>query len=235
MPLGFKPCELAARYNVDQFIEDAWHAYSGKRTAKILRVNLIPNPPTPSLLLNAGAGVYEIGIPGWIEIPYDLFEAPIRDRPDAITGSIENMPFEPAKFDAVVCVGEVLGYCDPQRAICEFARVLKPDSMLVCDFSSTRSLRRWFNPEYGRAADIVTDQYNGSPEPIWVYDPAYIFSLLKIHGFSIKSVHGTHTWSAIARKAGVSGGRAIWLQERLGWLPLPSVWADVVTIVAVRL
>ena len=42
MPSGFKPSELAARYNVEQFFEDAWHAYSGKRTAEFLRVHIAP-------------------------------------------------------------------------------------------------------------------------------------------------------------------------------------------------
>ncbi|HEV2692507.1 MAG TPA: methyltransferase domain-containing protein [Verrucomicrobiae bacterium] len=235
MSPGFEPCKLAARYDVEQFSEDAWHAYSGGQTAKFLRIHIKANPPEASLLLNAGAGVYDIGIPGWTEIPFDLFDAPIRNRPNAVCGSVEKMPFQSAMFNAVVCVGEVLGYCDPHKAIQEFARVLKPGGIVVCDFGSTKSLRRCFNQEYGRAADLVTDQYNDSPEPIWVYDPAYIHSHLKAAGFRIAAVYGTHTWSAIARKMGVGGERAMKIQRRMEWLPIPAVCADVVTIVAARL
>jgi SAM-dependent methyltransferase len=235
MPPGFEPCKLAARYDVERFSEDAWHAYSGQRTSKLLRIHINSNPPASSILLNAGAGVYDIGIPGWAEVPLDLFDAPIRNRPNAVRGSVEQMPFQPATFNAVACVGEVLGYCDPQKAIHEFARVLKPGGIVVCDFGSTKSLRRCFNKEYGRAADLVTDQYNGSPEPIWIYDPAYILSRLTSAGFRIKAIYGTHTWSAIVRKMGIGGKRAINIQERMDWLPIPAVCADVVTIVAARL
>ncbi|MDR3549238.1 MAG: methyltransferase domain-containing protein [Candidatus Pacebacteria bacterium] len=198
-------------------------------------IHIKSNPSVPSLLLNAGAGVYNIGVPGWSEVPFDLFEAPIRNRPNGVRGSIEQMPFQLATFDAVVCVGEVLDYCDPQKAIHEFARVLKPRGIVVCDFGSTKSFRRWFNTGYGRAADLVTEQYNGSPELVWVYDPAYILSLLKSAGFRIQEIYGTHTWSAIAVKLGIGEERAIEIQRRLDWLPTPSVCADVVTIAAVRI
>jgi SAM-dependent methyltransferase len=235
MPPGFKPQELAARYNVEKFSEDDWHSYSGERTAKLISQNIRPIPDLPPLLLNAGAGVYELGIPGWQEIAVDLFEAPIRSRQNAVKGNIEDLQFPAEMFGAVVCVGEVLGYCDPQKVISEFGRVTVSSGILICDFSSTRSFRRWFRKGYGRAADFVTDQYNGSPEPIWIYHPSYIFSLLAAAGFRVKHTYGIHIWSALARRIGASSRSATQIQRRLKWLPIPSGWADVVTVVAVRI
>jgi SAM-dependent methyltransferase len=231
---GFQPFELAQRYNVERFSEDEWHSYSGERTARLLNEQLGSKQGVPQLLLNAGAGVYQLGLSRWTEIAVDLFDAPIRGRPHAVRASVEALPFEANMFGAVVCVGEVLGYCDPARAIAEFARITVPDGLLICDFGTTRSFRHWLRKEHARAAELVTDQYNGTSEPIWIYDPSYIRSLLASTGFQIKAVYGTHTWSALGRRVGVPPSLSTSIQRRLEWLPLPSAWADLMTIVAVR-
>jgi hypothetical protein len=106
-------------------------------------------------------------------------------------------------------VGEVLGYCDPVSAIQEFSRVLAPAGLLICDFGSSLSTKRRFTESFGRAADLIVDHYNGSPEQIWIYHPDYICAALESSGFKIKKVFGTHTWSALARRFGVSIGLAI--------------------------
>ena len=234
MPPGFKPNELVTRYNVESFHEDAWHTYCGNKSSKIVVGQLALCESKSRLLLNAGSGVYQIGVDGWSEMAVDLFDAPIRGRQNAVRASIEDLPFESGMFGAVVCVGEVLGYCDPAKSIFEFSRVLSPSGILICDFGNSRSFRYLLKKQYGRAADLVTDQYNGTSEPIWVYDYAYISSLLISAKFSIKQVTGIHTWSAIARRIGLPAQRATNIQRRLDWLHLPTKWADVTAIVAVR-
>ena len=52
-------------------------------------------------------------------------------------------------------MGEVIAYCDPVRVVKEFANVLAPGGLLVCDFQSSRSVRFARTPAFGRAADIV--------------------------------------------------------------------------------
>src|SRR5208337_3242994 len=147
--------------------------------------------------------------------------APIRDRKYALCASVEALPFRSSTFGAIVCVGEVLAYCDPAAAITEFARVLAPSGTLICDFGSSRSIRYWFRTSYGRAADLVTDHYNGTPERTWVYDPAYVSSLLVKAGFHVKVSLGTHTWSAFARRLGASMPTAMLVQQYLEWLRFP--------------
>ncbi|MHB8524353.1 MAG: methyltransferase domain-containing protein [Limisphaerales bacterium] len=215
MPPGFKREELRARYNVPEFEEDAWHAFSGARTKEILAGLLPKLECSTGRLLNAGAGVYKVCGAPWDEFSIDLFAVPILRRPRAVCGSVEHLPFQNGAFEIVVCVGEVLAYCDPAAAIREFARVLAPSATLICDFGSSRSIRYWFRAPFGRAADLVTDHYNGTPEPTWVYDPAYIKSVLAHFGFNIKFEIGTHTWSALARKAGLPITVALFLQQRL--------------------
>jgi SAM-dependent methyltransferase len=234
MPPGFKPQELATRYNVENFQEDEWHTYCGNKSSQLVARQLASCKSHPRLLLNAGSGVYQIGLDGWSEIAVDLFDAPIHGRQNAVRASVEDLPFDPGNFGAVVCVGEVLGYCDPAKAIPEFSRVLAPSGILICDFGNSRSFRYLLKKQYGRAADLITDQYNGTPEPIWVYDFAYINSLLISAKFSIKHISGIHTWSAMARRIGMSAQKATNLQRCLDWLYLPAKWADITAIVAVR-
>lgn len=231
---GFKPEELSARYDVDVLDEDDWHSYSGRRTTKIVREHARLSTAKSRLLLNAGAGVHQISLPQWEEVSVDLFAKPIRSHRRTVCANIEDLPFPKQEFGAVVCVGEVLGYCDPSRAIAEFSRVLEPGGILICDFGNSRSSRHWFTSTYRRAADLITDKYNGSSERIWVYDPDYMRSVLKSCGFNVIRMLGTHTWSAFARKMGASPDSAVCGQKWLDWLPAPTTWADLTTIVAFR-
>lgn len=60
MPPGFKPHELATRYNVERFREDEWHTYCGDKSSKIITDRLASCESRSRLLLNAGSGVYQI-------------------------------------------------------------------------------------------------------------------------------------------------------------------------------
>ena len=231
---GFAPEELKPRYDVETIVEDAWHAYSGQETARILADNLPLAKAQSKLLLNAGAGIYQIRIPPWEEVSVDLFPTPLRGHPRSVCATVEQLPFPAAEFGAIVCVGEVLGYCDPARAIAEFSRVLAPRGLLICDFGNSGSARHWFTPAHSRTADMIVDMYNGTPERIWVYDPAYIQSVLRSCGFEVLRTIGTHTWSAVGRKLGLPTSKALGLQSWLRWLPFPTAFADLTTIAAVR-
>ena len=133
-----------------------------------------------------------------------------------------------------MCVGEVLGYCDPVCALAEFARVLVTGGVLICDFGNSRSFRYWLTPTYRRAADMIQDIYIDVAENVWVYDPEYIKSILTSSGFAVNQTFGTHTWSALSRKFAASPTTAVRLQKVLDWLPDSASYADVTTIVALR-
>jgi SAM-dependent methyltransferase len=232
LAIGFKREELKARYDVESLHEDTWHSYTGEKTSALLSACLSKRTSHSRLLLNAGSGIYQIGADKWDEVSLDLFTTPLRKRPNAICANVEALPFSGRVFGAVVCVGEVLAYCDPAKAIREFARVLVPAGLLICDFGNSRGLRYLFKKAFGRTAEIVTEQYNGAPERIWIYDPAYIHSLLVSNGFTVQRKIGTHIWSTLATRAGLSMDHAVFLQKSLDWLPLPANCADLITIVA---
>lgn len=231
---GFPRSKLEARYNVSNLIEDEWHSYSGEETRKLLGAQLAMYDRNNKWALNAGSGVYTLGISAGKEVCVDLFPRPIRPHDLSICASIEHLPFRGGVFDAIVCVGEVLDYCDPAAAISEFARVARKNSILIFDFGSSRSPRYWLRKPFGRAADLVTDQYNGSVEDVWIYDPEYISSLVTSSGYVIRRLIGIHKLSALARRFGLTAAAAVRVQRLCSWLPWPTAWADVTTIVAVR-
>lgn len=225
---------MTARYDVPDFVEDRWHASSGAITAAFVSRQLAKRASPQARLLNAGAGIYAIAASGFEEVFLDLFVKPIRYRPLAVCGSVEALPFKQESFECVVSVGEVFAYCDPSSAIAEFARVLKPGGLLICDFSSSKSARYLMTKTFGRAADLVIDSYNGLPEPCWVYSPAYIDSLLKSSGLCVAASMGAQTIAAMCRRAAISPSAAIRIQSAFKWLKLPAVLADLITIAAVR-
>jgi SAM-dependent methyltransferase len=232
---GFQREQLTSRYDVATISEDEWHLYSEAWTRDTV-AGLLPGPPlNNNWLLNAGAGVYDISENGWRTVSLDLFAEPIRRHRFPICGNIEQLPFGSDSFAAVVCVGEVLAYCDPAKALRECARVLIPGGRIICDFRSSRSPRYWFTKTHGRAADLVVDQYNGTPEPTWVYDPHYIDSVLVANGLRVFRRLGLHTWSSIAKRAGCSSVSSLYIQNALTKVSLPSYFSDLVTIAADRL
>jgi SAM-dependent methyltransferase len=234
MRYGFKKSDLKARYDVETIHDDEWHSYSTLKTLEFLH-QALPPKGARCICLNAGSGPGKLELKGWEEIPLDIFIPPIRGRNGAVCASVEALPFRLHTINAIICTGEVLAYCDPATAIFQFARALAPLGILICDFGSSRSFRYWFRSAYGRPADLVIDLYNGSAERIWIYDPRYIESLLTSAGLKVMMKWGTHTWSALARRVGLSMSTAVSMQRLMQRLQLPTAWADVVTIVAVRL
>jgi len=230
----FSRHDLERRYNVHSMREDEWHAHSGRVTACLVRGHLETARSPSILLLNAGAGVYEFPHQRWHEIALDLFIKPIKARRNAVCGSIEALPFSPQAFGAVVCVGEVVAYCDPATVFREFARALAPTGLLILDFRSTRSARYWFRRQYGRAAELATDIYNETPERTWIYDPRYIRRLLDVSGFVVRQVLGTHVWSSVLCAIGLPTSQATRIERTLPAPALLQGFADLVTIVAER-
>ena len=145
------------------------------------------------------------------------------------------MPFSDAAFDAVVCVGEVISYCDPSRALAEFNRVLRDDGILIFDYPSSRSPRHWFKDRFGRAADIFRDEYNQTEEPIWIYSPSYMEDLLTQNSFEVREQAGTHLFSAIARRVGIPFSALAKLEQQFRFLGRTTALADVITVAAMKL
>jgi SAM-dependent methyltransferase len=147
---------------------------------------------------------------------------------------LRNLPFATGSFGAVVCVGEVLGYCDPVKVLTEFARILEPGGRLIVDFGNTGSLRHIFTPSYRRAADLVVVEYNGSPERIWNYDPSYIESVLQSLQFKPAKRHGFYGWSVLLNRLGLASRASVAAERLLSQVPFSSRWSDLIMLVCDR-
>jgi SAM-dependent methyltransferase len=229
---GFARNALKSRYDVTVIEEDQWHSYTGRCTYQIVTKNLTDLAVGPKRLLNAGCGCHPLTIQGWSEIATDLFSSPLGAHGLSVCATIQQLPFLDRSFGAVVCVGEVLAYCDPAKAIEEFARILVPKGILICDFGNSRSNKYRFTRTFGRAAEIVTDRYNGSPEKIWIYDPRYVKSILTEQKFEICREAGIHVWSPIARRLGLPPAFSLVAERYLAWANAISEGADIMTLVA---
>lgn len=231
---GFPKEALRNRYDVEAFQEDPWHRYSAEQTEDLIKFELSKLAEF-HMLLNAGSGVYSINPPRGREVRVDLFRKPLAGSRAAVCTDIQALPFRSSTFDVVICVGEVLGYCDPAAAISELVRVLTTKGLFICDFESSKGIRHWLKNPYGRAADLVSTEYNGSIEHTWVYDPGYICSLLKQNGLTLRRAFGIHTWSALGRRLGMSAEGGLRLQGFCRVIPFPAKWAELTTFVAEKL
>lgn len=230
---GFAREDLRARYDIKEVIEDDWHSHTDSVTKSVLARHLQSlDLGKEDWVLNAGAGVTNLHLQEGSELPLDLFSAPIADRKHAVCGSIVQLPFKSHVFRAAVCVGEVLAYCDPNDAIMELARVVRPGGIIICDFGSTKSWRHIGTSRFGRAAVVLSSEYNGSDERTWIYDPSYILRLMTKHGLVVRFMYGAHAWSTIARRFGISTRVALAVEQRLQ--RVVDVWerSDTVTVVA---
>lgn len=233
MRQGFRKVDLKPRYDVPTIQEDEWHSHSEDHTNELVQRELSASTAVPRRILNAGCGARTVSIVGFQEVRVDLFVSPLKGAVGAVCGSINHLPFASNSFGCAVCVGEVLDYCDPASAISEFARVLAPDGALILDFCKSTSIRHLFTPSFARAADMIVDQYNGTPEKIWIYHPKYIHGLLENNGFVIKSQETAHRWSALLRRIGFSPKASV-LFEKICPIRAPALLGDLQTIVAVR-
>jgi SAM-dependent methyltransferase len=214
--IGFRPEDIAERYDVSEVTEDSWHKYSTNKTYASMQKWIDNRPVNPEqLVLNAGSGVYRLDWNNWTEIRLDLFPSPLEGDPSSVCGDLCRLEFKDNMFDAVVCVGEVLSYCNPSTVFSEIKRILKIGGIFIFDYGSTKSARHWFTKGYGRAADLVVVPYNGSPEKVWIYHPKYIEGILTDNDFYVKDVIGIHFWSCLLKKISIPTAVALKIESLL--------------------
>ncbi|MEF2074439.1 class I SAM-dependent methyltransferase [Consotaella aegiceratis] len=225
---------LKCRYDVSKIEEDDWHRSTEIYTNKIIELSvkkLAEKLQKCPMVLNAGCGSTQLDLEFSFEICLDIFMSPLYNRDFAVCGSAEMLPLKNESVDLVICVGEVIAYCDPSRFIKEAYRVLSKGGFLVFDFCSTNSFRFYFTKTYGRMADIVCVEYNNAPERTWVYSPSYMREITSRAGFIDISVSGTHGWSALLQRFGLRTGPCLLFQKILRHIS-PAGHNDIITMIA---
>lgn len=231
---GISIDDMQYRYDVPVFLEDSWHLKTEDRTNKIV-CSALSRIVSGGLVLNVGSGSYRIPAPHLNQVCLDLFRTPLHGQPAAVCGNAEKLPFRGDAFDAVVCVGEVIAYCDPIEVMKEASRTIKPGGVFVVDFGSTDSARFLLTKVRGRFADIVTVPYNGTAEKTWVYNYRYMRGILESCSFRIIKTFGTHAWSSLVYRMLGSTWAALLAEDVMGKISHPIGIADTITMVAKKI
>lgn len=171
---------------------DEWHTVNQNEIRKYIHTFKLEN----CKVLNAGSGGSTYGLN--IEMYHaDIVENKIKDKKHYVVCSIEDMPFEDCSFDVVICVGSVINYCDPIKAITELSRVLKTNGIMILEFESSYSFEYRKTKIYRANANIVTTKYFDKPHKLWVYSAKYIANILTSNRISIIDTYSFHILSSL--------------------------------------
>lgn len=184
---------------------DYWHLWSKQQIEKYLYSLEIKEA---DYVLNAGSGGNSYGI-ACNMVHVDIADQKLIGVSNAIVSSIENLPIDSAVFDAVICVGSVINYCDAAASIAELARVLKQNATLVLEFESSSGYEYKGSSAYNKAASVVTVKFQGQDHTQWLYSLQYIRSLLIANGLDIDDIFPYQIVSSFALRHSKNENEAV--------------------------
>lgn len=138
----------------------------------------------------------------------------------------EDLKFKPNSFNAVICLAAIVHYPNPQKALNDFYRVLKPGGFLVFDSDNKYSIRRLAKKIY-RFLEGNKNIFGG--DIFQTYSKKKMKIMLERSGFKIKKIRYVGTISPIEfhRKDGSSqkivGPRVSRFFHRLGIDKIPLI------------
>jgi len=152
-------------------------------------------------ILNAGSGGSVYNIPGNM-FHIDITDKFIKELKNAYVASVEDIPFDNDMFDAVICVGSVINYCNALSAISEISRVMHKNSHMILEYERSQSGELVFNRQYGKSSSMQIYDYNGqNNHKIWLYSDAYIDNILQEYNLRILKNRYFHTFTSIVNHA----------------------------------
>jgi len=179
---------------------DHWHCYSYRTIKRLIYESKLPEN---YYILNAGSGGNDYGLKNRMH-HVDIAENKINKTEEYTVTSIESLPFENNTFDAVLCVGSVINYCDPFATLLEFHRVLKPRGILLLEFENSYSFEYLGKRAYKSNESIIKCIFQGLPHQNWVYSYKHIFNILEVNGFKINVKKFFHVLSTLFLRMGFS-------------------------------
>lgn len=209
------------QYRVAESI-DPWHAYSQTivhSTAKnwYYRYAHSRGPR----VLNAGSGGSDYGISECMT-HLDLFESRIAHCDRRMVGDIAEIPSAADSFDTILCVGSVINYADPLRAIREFSRVLRPGGVLIMEYERSASFEYLSRNGFSRGCCRVETFYGRVPTHVWVYGDGFVDGLLTASGFGQLEETRFHAFSSVV--LAFTKSPAIAARFTLGDRTIAQVW-----------
>ena len=194
-------------YNKTEHIwapNDPWHMVSFQRISSLVSACAIP----PSdYVLNAGSGGNAYGLVNRMH-HVDIAGEKISKEKEYTIASIENIPLQDGLFDTILCVGTVINYCNPERVISEFRRLLKHGGRLILEFENSKSYEYCGREAYCRKSAVIECLFQGELHRNFVFLPEYIETILAQNGFSVRKKSYFHILSTWALHLGLSEKQA---------------------------
>jgi len=186
---------------MDQIWEssDLWHNHTHKMIGRYLSRYTKQYFEPSFYILNAGSGGNSYGII-MKQKHVDIAENKIRGISDSLVADICSLPFDDCSFDAVICVGSVLNYCDAIVAIQELCRVTKDNGYIILEYENSRSFEFFRTSVFNCSVSIATTFYQHHPEKIWVYSRQYINNILNANNMAILKESCFHVGTPFAYK-----------------------------------
>lgn len=202
-------------------VSDRWYTYTHNEIVKYIekfkKKHFIDNS---SKIVNIGSAGNEYDIPGE-HYHVDVAEEKIKNCARFYVGSAEKLPFADNYFDAGLCVGSVINYCDPLLVISEISRVLKPYAVVVIDFEQSRSYQ-FVGSSFNCNARIITSFNSGTDDRIWIFSERLIRSYCKMYGLKITNCHYFHLLTPLAYRICKDENKAAhftFADKVLHWIP----------------
>ncbi|MBM4402138.1 MAG: class I SAM-dependent methyltransferase [Candidatus Cloacimonetes bacterium] len=118
-------------------------------------------------------------------------------------GNIYDLPFKNGEFDCALMIRVIHHLLQPEKAIKEAARILKPEGILILEFANKihlkARLRAWLRGDWGFSKNL-----NPSKAQTGIlinYHPKYIIQILEATGFTVeKKISASHFRIPILKK-----------------------------------
>ena len=187
--------------------KDPWHNQTLFSIKNVVEIWLSQYAKDNMRILNAGSGgtIYE-NCKKMIHL--DIIDKYICKFDEYIVGSIENINLPDDSIDGIVCVGSVLNYVDSQRAIAEFARVLKKGGFLILEFERSNSAEFLCTNNHFKYIFPKEYHYNNQIHLLWMYSEKNIRQLLRLNCFKIHKCRRIHMLSSLLYRFGVPEEKA---------------------------
>lgn len=176
---------------------DKWHLYTHTKIQTFIKNasrDFLENKKI--VILNAGSAGEEYGLIEHTHIHVDIVDTKIKDKQKFIVSNIETLELN-EKVDMVLCVGSVLNYTDPVRAIKNFSKLLKTGGYLLIEFEKSTSLEFIFHKSFNEQVAIIHTFYGNHEEKLKVFSERYIQSIIQYNKFILMRTERFHIASPL--------------------------------------
>lgn len=176
---------------------DKWHYHVYKKIYNFISKYNKKSIFSDKIVLNAGSGCCTYDIRCREMTCVDLSINLIKKIDGGICASVEYLPFKSESFDAIICVGSVINYCDAASVICELQRVLRENGIIIIEYESSCSFEYILGDDFCKPSSFVKTRYQGTDEYLWMYSDDYVINLLESFGMTLLDVEKIHILSSL--------------------------------------